>query len=412
MTTARGAWRQLVAAFLVLAGAGMIPSTFSVIAVPLRGEFHTSRMVLMLAMTTMSAMSGILMPLLGAQMDRLPLRRMMLAGAALLATGYGAIAFATSFTQVLVIFGLLIAPANVLLGPIGATVLLSRWFPDRPGRALGIALTGMSAGGFVFPIIVQGLTGALPWRHALLIFGIILFCWLAPAAAMVKNPPPRAGGMSRSTAHDGQPSSGGPSPLTLFRDGAFWLIACTVAIVTAGLSGIITNLASLAIDAGVPPGHAALLVSFMASSSFMAKLFFAALADRLGPRLMMFIALMGIAAGMACFTQASASFTFILLGILFSGLLGGLMIPLESYLVPHIFGPDAVGRVMGILSGFIVVAVLATPPAFGLAFDISGSYSPIFWAFCIFALAALLWLPFIPLDRRGAIRNCQQNAHN
>ena len=48
------------------------------------------------------------------------------------------------------VFGLLIAPANVLIGPVAATVLLSRWFADLRGRAIGIAIAGIAAGGLVF----------------------------------------------------------------------------------------------------------------------------------------------------------------------------------------------------------------------------------------------------------------------
>ena len=81
----------------------------------------------------------------------------MIAGGLLLGAGYVGISLATDFNQVLIIFGVLIAPANVLIGPVAMTVLLARWFARRRGRALGIAIAGISAGGFFFPLIIQAL---------------------------------------------------------------------------------------------------------------------------------------------------------------------------------------------------------------------------------------------------------------
>ena len=55
---------------------------------------------------------------------------------------------------------------------------------------------------------------------------------------------------------------------------------------------------------------------------------------------------------------------------------------------------------MGLLSGTILIALLATPPLFGLIFDLFGSYTAIFWTFAIIALLALLWLPRIRMTPR------------
>jgi MFS family permease len=127
---------------------------------------------------------------------------------------------------------------------------------------------------------------------------------------------------------------------------------------------------------------------------------FAALADRLGPRPLMFIALGGFACGMVCLTQAALGFTVIAVGVGITGLLGGFMVPIESYLAPRIFGQRAVGRATGLLAGTILIAMLSTPPLFGLIFDLFGSYRGIFWTFAGIALLALLWLPRIRLHAR------------
>jgi len=398
-------WRQVGICFMLLAAIGMIATTYSLVAVPLAQEFQPSRMVLMLAMTVLAATTAVLMPVLGSLMDRYSVRKLMALGGLFLGGGYAALSFATSFNQILVIFAVLVAPANVLLGPVAATVLLSRWFELRRGRAIGIAIAGVAAGGFFFPMIIQGLLDAHQWREALRLLGLILVIWTVPFALLVVDHPAERGlhrdGAAEPTERSLDEMSRPPiSARELFTDPAFWLIAITVAIVTSGMKGMVTNLAPLAIDNGLDAGDAAVLISLYAGCGFVAKINFAALSDRLGPRVLMFCALGGFAAGMACLTQAHAGYGMIALGISIIGLFGGLMVPTEAYLVPRVFGQRAVGRAMGLLSGVILVALLSTPPLFGLIFDLTGSYMGIFWTFSGLGLVALLWLPAIRLQPR------------
>ncbi|MFC0204261.1 MFS transporter [Novosphingobium soli] len=398
-------WRQVAAGFLLLAASGMIAATYSIVAVPLAAEFRPSRTVLMLAMTVLSGTSAVLAPLLGTLLDRMPLRRMMVAGGLCLALGYAAISLATSFAQVLVVFGVLIAPANVLIGPVAITVLLSRWFAAKRGRAIGIAIAGISAGGFLFPLVISGLLAAFAWRSALQALALVLLLWTVPAALLVIDRPSDRGLHPDGAEAPAQLAQAelGRAPLSASRilsDPAFWMIALTVAIVTAGMKGMITNLAPLAIDTGVSAAQAAPLVSVYSGCSFVAKLNFAALADRLGPRKLMFGALGGFAAGMACLTRAEAGYGMIALGVALTGLFGGLMVPAESYLAPRIFGQRGVGRAMGLLSGTILLALLATPPLFGFIYDVTGSYTGMLWTFAAVAVAALFWVPFLRLHPR------------
>lgn len=398
-------WRQVGICVMLLAACGMIAATYSVIAVPLAMEYQPSRSVLMLAMTVLSGTCALLSPMLGNLMDKVPLRWLMLVGGVCLSAGYLMISISTSFSQVLVIFGVLIAPANVLIGPVAVTVLLSRWFARRRGRALGIAIAGISVGGFLFPLIIQGLLDAYQWREALQWLALILLVWTVPMALLVVNSPAERG---LNPDGDAEPpglireeqAKASISAREIITDPAFWMLASTVAIVTAGMKGMIVNLAPLAVDNGIEASDAAPLISLFAASTFIAKMNFAVLADRLGPRVLMLMALGGFAIGLVCMTQAHLGYYAIALGVIITGLFGGLMVPVESYLAPRIFGQRGLGRAMGLLTGTILIGLLLTPPLFGLIFDLTGSYKGIFWTFAGLAVAALFWLPYIRLHPR------------
>ncbi|MFD2135737.1 hypothetical protein ACFSLT_11945 [Novosphingobium resinovorum] len=48
--------------------------------------------------------------------------------------------------------------------------------------------------------------------------------------------------------------------------------------------------------------------------------------------------------------------------------------------------------------------MLATPPLYGLIYDLTGSYTGMFWAFAGIALLALLWVPMLRLHPRQMAR--------
>jgi MFS family permease len=400
-------WRQVFASMVIMACSAMVASTYGIVAVPLAKEFHPSRMVLMLAMTVMAAGSGIMSPFLGNLMDKISLRKIVGVGIALLVGGYVALSFVTSFIQVIVICGLFFAGSNILAGPISATVLLTRWFDKRRGTALGIAISGIAAGTVIFPLVIQALFNAFDWREGLRSLALILFLCCAPALMLLVNRPEDRGLHADGADYPPQalqPSAQAQTLSTgaILSDPAFWLVAFVVTVVLSGMMGMVTNVVPMARDLGVDANAAAAIVSVYAATGVVAKLSFAAVADRLNPRYLMFLVPGLFGAGMVALAHATAGYTMILIG---AGLIGtgGMMIPLQSFVVPRIFGHEVVGRVSGLLSFVNLCALLATPPIFGLVFDRTHSYAPAFFAFAGLALTAMVLVPKIRLSPRGAV---------
>lgn len=399
-------WRQVGASAVIMACAAMVSSTFGIIAVPLAQEFHPSRMVLMLAITFMSAVSGVASPFLGNLMDKVSLRRLIGIGVAMLIGAYLALSFATSFTQVMAIFAILFAGANVLAGPIAATVLLTRWFDRRRGRALGIAISGIAGGTIFFPPLIQFLLDTFAWREGLRVLALILFLLTAPAVLLLVNRPADRG-LNPDGADVPPPTaeaSGAAAALStgaILSDPSFWLLAAVITTVLAGMMGMVTNVVPMAVDLGIKPTAAALIISVYAGTGFAAKLLFAAMADRLNPRIILFAVLGLFGAGMAFLARAEHGYAMIILG---SGLIGigGMTLPLQSFLIPRIFGMEVVGRVAGLMGLVTLAALLVMPPLFGLIYDRTGSYAAIFQTFTGLSVLAMLLVPRIRLHLRDA----------
>jgi MFS family permease len=399
-------WRQVACCFVLLACIAMITSAYGVVAVALDEEFSPSRTVLMLGITVVSVTSGLIAPPIGSLMDRFSIRGLMLLGGVMMAAGYAALSLVTSFAQALIIFGVLIAPANVLMGPVAATVLLSRWFVKKRGRAIGIAIAGVAMGGVLFPPFIQWLLDSFEWREAMRLFALFLAVLVIPAAALVVNSPAERnlhpdGEESESELARSEAQESLASFADILKDPAFWLISLLFAVVLSGMIGMVTNLPSLAIGNGVSAANAALLVSIYSGAGFVAKLGFAAIADFLSLRRLALLAFAGFAAGMACLSQSHAGYWVIALGAGMVGLFGGLIVPLKSLLAPRVFGRLVVGRAMGMMSTVTLVISIATPTAFGFSYDLTGSYTAITTIFAGLGIMAMLGIPYIRMHARA-----------
>lgn len=398
-------WRQVWLCTLILSVSAMMTTTYGVVAVPLMEEFKTSRMVLMTTMSVISIVTALVSPLFGILLDKYSVRWIMVYGAVSIALGFFLLSFVTEFYQVPLVYGLFMAPAQIAAGTMAATVLLSRWFSDMRGRALGLAITGISVGGFCFPPIIQVLIDTFAWREGMRVFALLLACLTIPAALLVINRPSDRGLFADGAASE--PEHADPSRLeaglsvrAILSDPTFWMLALIFAIFFSGMRGFATNVAPLAADEGVDPALIAYPLSLYSAAGVAAKLGFAAIADRMNPRALLLVALIGAGAAHGCMVFAEQGFAMIALGSILIGLFGGMILPLQSFLIPRIFGRTVVGRVSGLLGVAMFAFNFAAPPLFGLIYDLFGNYDAIFLAYVGLMVVGMLVLPVLNLHPR------------
>ncbi|MCE7796436.1 MFS transporter [Sphingobium sufflavum] len=378
-------WQQVVAC-LVLQGvsAGTITSAFSVLAVPFAAEFGLTRMVVMLAMTLTLLVTALLSPVVGRLLDQLSIRVIMLIGSVALSAGFAGLSLAHDYSQMLILYALLLAPANVLIGPLSASVLVSRWFDRDRGRALGLAAIGISVGGFLFPPLIQGLIESFGWRPALQILAIGLLILTLAACYFIRDRRPDGDGAHRAKAGVALTMRA----VMVHRE--FWLMTAVFGILLTGMMGLVTNMVPLAQAQGIPIGTATLLISALALGSLLGKVIFAIVADRAGPRIILLFGITGFVTGLSCILAAHWGFWIFALGSALVGLTNGAAIPLQAVVAARIFGLANVGRVVGLLNFVVMMVGLAVPPAFGMIYDRSGRYDAALMAYIVLAVGAVL----------------------
>src|SRR5437879_6012888 len=154
--------------------------SFSVFLVPLVEEFRWSRGLTAGALSLSTIVQGLLAPVAGILVDRFGPRRVILTGAVLLSGASLLGSTVRSPWELYLYTGVLAAAGLVGLGPVPMSVLISRWFSERRGRAVGVAFSGMGFGVFVTGPLAQWLIASLGWRIASGILGVGALCILVP----------------------------------------------------------------------------------------------------------------------------------------------------------------------------------------------------------------------------------------
>ncbi len=123
--------------------------------------------------------------------DRFGPRRMMLAGIVMAGVALMGLS-AMSALWMFYAFYLLNALGYVCGGPLPNQVLLSQWFREGRGKAMGLAYLGIGIGGALVPWLSYWMAGMWGWRGALRALGVLVIV-LAWADGVL-----REGGAGRS----------------------------------------------------------------------------------------------------------------------------------------------------------------------------------------------------------------------
>src|SRR5262245_19418631 len=154
--------------------------------------------------------------------DRFGPRRMMLAGIVMAGGALVGLAHMSALWM-FYLFYIFNAIGYVCGGPLPNQVLLSRWFTQTRGRAMGIAYLGIGIGGYLVLKLSPRLVEALGWRGALQFLGIAIVVIALPLAYFVRDEP-GVYDEARRERRAGRAATVAPMG-GVFRDGAFYLLA-------------------------------------------------------------------------------------------------------------------------------------------------------------------------------------------
>jgi len=320
---------------------------FSVLYLPLIGEFGEGRGVVATVQSGVVLLGGLGAPLAGAALDRWGPRRLFQTGAAVAAVGLLLASQARSLPQLVLAYGLVAGAGLSALGSSPNMVVVAQWFPRRRAQAIALADLGTPLGTFALVPLTQLLVERFGWRISLHVLAALLVLLVVPANGF-QHLPPAQGGATKAGVAD-------PRSLhAAVRTPSFWWLATLRFFTGLGFTLVNTHAVAFAIDAGIAPLQAAAALGSVSLVSLAGRLGVGWLADRLGPAPALTVSFMSGLAGVGCLglLGATAQPAWLAAFVLCYGLAqgsGGIVATAAATAAFH-------GRAVGMITGWIAVA--------------------------------------------------------
>ena len=373
---------------------GLTTTVITVFDKALIDEFHWTHSELKLRDSIPNAVAFLLILSSGYFIDKYRVKRMMLIGTALLAIALAAYSLISSKYEAYFLhflFGL----AYTTSGSVATIILVSSWFKESKGLALGITLAGTSLGGFVFPSLIGHWIDTAGWRNAFLYLSFIPTFLFFYILLVVQNGP-TASTTNPTTANTSLEEGLSYSEATRTR--TFWLICISGFMTFYSVVGIVSNAVLHCIHLGFDEKTARLSLTMYYGVAFLGKLVLSYLSDFTDTFRVFTLCCIGLTLGALGFASMIPWLVFPMTALI--ALSWGGIYSLYSILTLKTFGLKAAGKINGTINMFESAGAFLGPIVMASIFDYTASYQMAFLASAlVMALASVFSLQFNRLKK-------------
>jgi MFS transporter, OFA family, oxalate/formate antiporter len=227
---------------------------WSVFVAPLEKEFKWKRADTSMVFTIAVVVFALTFIVAGRLQDKLGPFKISLIGAVLVSLGFFLCSSADSLTKFFVFFGVLGGLGNGF-GYATPIPVMSKWFPDKRGLAVGLAVGGYGGGSAIFgPLAASYLIPHFGWRATFQVLGAVFFVMTVFGAFLLKNPPAgyRPAGWTPAPASKAAATTYDFSPGEVLRTPSFYLLWVAYAFGCAAGLMVISQLVPFAKSVGIP----------------------------------------------------------------------------------------------------------------------------------------------------------------
>jgi predicted MFS family arabinose efflux permease len=367
-------------------GAGLI-GVYGFFAEHLAREFDVGLATINIGPVALLLVPGVMGPLVGKLVDRVPIRRIMLTGATIAMVSLCVSSSANSlFVAALGFVGFSLGLS--MYGPVVVNGLLIKLYPGREARALAFAAMGISVATALLPPLVGVMLINLEWRMALTVLavGVLLLLWLCillgiPANAGVAIIDPEAA----------------KADSNIYRQRSFWLVGTCVALVMNVAIIMAICYPPHFTSQGYTLAQAGLFISAAGIAGLFGKAALAVFAGTVS-RHTKTVAI-GLIAGQAIGLSLLLIATGVgqtLLVLCLAGACSGGFIPMHPYLNSRYFEARIIGRVNGAQMPLFLPLGLVGAPLAGYLYDQQGHYETVLMGLVCVLLVAILLASFLP----------------
>lgn len=353
--SARG-WAMVAVAFVSMFVVFGVAYSFGAFFDPMAEEFGASTGATSAVFSVTGFAYFLLGSISGAAVDRYGPRRVLLVGAVAMGGGLLLTSQVQSIWLGYLTYGVGVG-VGVACGYVPMVTVVSGWFDQRRGAALGVAVSGIGLGTVVASPMAAALIDRHGWRTTYVVFGLIAAASLT-VCALLSSPPPV------STAPDVDTSTVREAMVTR----RFRLLYLSTLLLSLALFVPFVFLVPFAEDHGVGTVAAASLVGVIGGASIAGRLVIGPLADRVGHLVAFRVSFLVIGASFALWFAGDALWLL----VVFAAVLGvgyGGFVALSPAVIAALFGTRGLGGLIGFTYTAAAFGTLVGPPLAGLVID-------------------------------------------
>jgi MFS family permease len=189
-------WVVVLSVFLIAAVVWGAQYSFGVFFTHFQDTFNWSRATISLASTFQTIVNALIMIPAIRAIDSSNKRLVLSSAAFLFGFRFLLCSHISNLWQLYLYFGLITGVGCGIFFPALITIV-SRWFTDKRGLALGIASAGVGVGTFAVPPVAQYLISEYGWRDTFTILGIASFVVLIVCVQFIKHEPLHDSGLKK-----------------------------------------------------------------------------------------------------------------------------------------------------------------------------------------------------------------------
>ncbi|HHV42188.1 MAG TPA: MFS transporter, partial [Clostridiaceae bacterium] len=348
-----GWWIVLASFFLMFAGIGILLNCVGVFYSAVLQDLEFSRGAFGFYVTLLALSAMVAFPILGKLMVKY--NTQVVIGICILAAGIGFAAYSQCtqlwhFYLVSIIVGAFGAGTSIL----PASTLLTNWFVEKRGLAMGIAFTGSGIGGMICNPLAQWIIDHYSWQMAYIALGIVFLAVTLPFVIFTIKLHPAMKGMTALGDKDSSteaPVLIGLSVAEALKSLPFWILAISFLLLELIQLGVQNNVPIFLHDVGHLATFAASVMAAYMGLLVLGKLLLGSVLDKWGPKIGIFFGVTLLVIALFAFMGAGAMPMVILFVVAFA-FASPMTTVLPSYMVGDIFGNLDYGAIYGVIQIF------------------------------------------------------------
>jgi len=345
----------------------------------------------------------------GVAADKIGVRKLMVSGLLILSACFWQYSQAESLNQMYIIhifMGFVLCISGMLVN----VILISRWFNNQRGLAIGILLAGTSTGNGLFPQLNTWLLSLGDWREVMTWLSLVPLFLIPFLLLVVKNGPEdlqKAENEVSNKSFDASNKKGGFTLQQALKSKNFWLLSLMAFCTFYAILAMTGHVFLLLREENYVPQVAATGVSLIFFGGFIGKITSGELAEKYGRKVILLtgVGVMFIGSIFIVLALVYKNPIFVWIGLALYGTGWGGLYTLIQLLTADLFGLIALGKIMGVINILDTLGGGLGPFFTGYLYDQTQGYVIPFTLISVLLVIAFISSSMLKIDDKEILEN-------